>query len=1466
MSLNIPKSSKSLNKNLDKYGMYIKSSTNDSNPTRLKQNKLKLSIIQMNSNNKFKNAFLSSFNNPTVSKPIKIHEKAQEYERHPFRRMNLKIIGEDIKLKIKEMNEENDSFEEEKVISSPTESKKLSLLLRNKYNIPEIEETYMNLNLSSIREKKGNIKTEVHKGDSPIFEKKVEKGKGSSASQIINIKIPKLTIKNKGSNENGKVEGRKDENLENKNFSSKYRKIKKIKNLYDSMDDNESEEEVEGNIINPETQFILIFDLLIIIAYLYTFFILTFNIAQTECFCSYNKFNFNDIMFYLNDILYIFDFVISFFRGYYNYEYKLIKINKLIIKNYLTRDFTLDLLEAIPIFSIGKYICYKGKGYHDNCYTYDMPSSFFSLKIFSIFKVLKIVKILGRKKNQALDTFLELISENYAIERTTLLIIDSLIFIGIIHCFVCLHIFIGKHSYSNWLIKTNSENYSIFNLYIESLYFLVTTLTTVGYGDITCSSFSERIFQIVLLAVGSIFYSYIISTIGNYIKNDSHAKIKYNDDLNILENIRIAYPNMPFKLYKNINKYLESRTNSQEKYDVNSLIDTLPFALKNTILFTMYKSVIKNFKFFKKNDNSEFIAQVLTNFITVIPKKNEFLVYEGEMIEEIIFVKDGRISLNAAINLDDPAKSIYKYFYEKFSPFTSDEERKLFESRINENNSNKSGFVSMMNGEITYDTAKTKINNAFKTFKCKPSVDDKSAIALNNLEKIDVNDLGKFDVNGGVIRNEEGNHQYLKIIDIRKNEHFGLVFMTLKKPCPLSLQVKSKFAELYFFKKEDAICTSKNYSNIWKKLYQREFHNLRSIKNLTFKALKKYIELNQLLLDLDLGDAIAKNDLTLNDLNELEKSIFLDKSITNPNYQSKKTVNSKNKISNKDLTKFKTMNSEIDKKNQGLSIGRIFVQNQKEKISKFKGNKYSNSIIYSSSNKNKMLQWINNSTKSSSNNPLLGLKNQKSVKFADDYSISKSSKIENNFSLSKKISTSEGYMTDDFESNKKANLKTNNIKGDKLKKLKNFLIKFKKKLKIREENNSFRNNDKNHNYLSKKGILKNTKKNLFNFDTNKKITGTSYRNNLDESLIQDLKDLCNEEDSNFSFCTINNENNSKNENLSISNDINIEILSSYNNLNQMSKGKYIYDIPFQEKLNLKITKHYSNKRPNIENSLSLNSLSISSDSEKHKRKRLTGTRENKIKSNKKKSNKTSKNFIFSINNNSKNKLTSSKSNQSIFKNEVIGLKNCRSDFTFYPHSFENISEQNSIKVNVSENDNDNNDENVSPKKKPKNDSLNINIKKNKYIINQNETEYEINKTFNKNNINYKNEILNNSKNTNISYNNIYRHNNRKKIKNDNKNKKRNNNNERKIINQILGIQIPNSNIITNNITSTSSNHFDNKDNFNTNEKINNIEASFSIYNIIQKNVNKNLNIIDNNIDKKDKFIGNNLNKSFCAIY
>ena len=126
-----------------------------------------------------------------------------------------------------------------------------------------------------------------------------------------------------------------------------------------------------------------------------------------------------------------------------------------------------------------------------------------------------------------------------------------------------------------------------------------------------------------------------------------------------------------------------------------------------------------------------------------------------------------------------------------------------------------------------------------------------------------------------IIKNEKGDYQYLKILDIRKNEHYGIVFMSLNRPSPLSLKVRSKFAELFLLKREEAINISKSYSNIWKKLYFKEFHNLRTIKKHTFKALRKYIEINQLLINLNMDETINNNmDITMNDLNALEKSII----------------------------------------------------------------------------------------------------------------------------------------------------------------------------------------------------------------------------------------------------------------------------------------------------------------------------------------------------------------------------------------------------------------------------------------------------------------------------------------------------------------------------------------------------------------------------------------------------------------
>ena len=1406
-----------------------------------------------------------------------IHEKIKDIQKKTQVRVNLRAVEENLKQKLLEMNKDQEL--DDKKITSPIMNRKLNQALMEKFDIKN--ENNMNDlfslddNNNKLNEKRRNsynIPVKKIECSRNSIKKKIKKYKSISSRDLNDLKFfnnnNNNLIDDSNNNNHNNIETKESKKDKSKYLiENKYRILNKIKNLYDSMVDNETEDDIKDEgVINPETRFIIYFDLLIILFYLYTFVIITFRFSRLKSLCNFDdNLKFNDLIFYINDLIYIFDMIFSFFRGYYNFEFKLVNKFNLIIKNYITGHFILDLLEAIPVFTINKFICLNKSNNDNSCYAYEMNSIYFLFIFAYNFKILKIIKILGTKKNQALDIFFELISKYYTLERITYLIIDAMIYLGILHCFVCWHIFLGKHSYSNWIIVTNLEDKPFLQIYLTSFYFLITTITTVGYGDITCYSFTERIYQIILLAIGSIFYSYIVSTISNFVKNDSNAKVKYENDLHILENIRKTNRNMPYKLYKNILKHIERKSNCQEKNDTHSLIETLPFTLKNKILFTMYKSVIRNFRFFKKNDNSEFIIQVLNSFIPHKSKRNEFLIYEGEILEEMIFIKDGKISLDAAINLENPSISINKYFYEKFNEFTTIQEKKDYESQINSNNLiSKTGYKT--NSSISIDPEKRNINKALQEII--------SQLTLNN-QKLNLNinnikDICKFDVNGGVIKNEDGTHQYLKIIDIRKNEHYGVVYITLNKPSPLSLKVRSKFAELYLLKREEVLNLSKNYSNIWKKLYEKEINNIKSIKNRTFKALKKYIEINQLLINLNLDDTMNYNmDITLNDLNKLKKTICSEKLISLRSFRrttSSKKSKKKTKIENNDL---------INKRPKRFSLVNL---NERNRTLSFRFKRFSCDKARSRKNSNKedLLSIFENYHRTTNPNKRQS-KNmnniQKIVRFNNDTNAKRVNSAETtNHFLNQQKDKQFLFKGKDIKKGNENN-KDNKIK--KLKKLKHFLLNIKNKLLIRK----IRHEYKYKGILRKKrrssvmNIDKKDNKSFNSNNLNKNITSSSKDlisvnlNNSDnqkdnnDSLIKELNNYYDEE-TNFSFCSFNEEKTFNLNDLSISRNIHLHIKSSYDNLNQLSKGKYISDKDFQNKIKKNINRYYSLNNNN-ENTLSLNSLNIPSHLENN-----SNLKKDNEKKHIKKKKKTNNNNIkiktkseITIKEKKKNKINKHYSLKNLSNNQFLNHINI---------SKENINSNSNIKSDHHKNELNNkktsfntlkhikNKKKINSKKSV-NKSLNINNKKNKIIFAQSKSEFEMSKVINNQNSSLRNIgdlKSNNIKDINVKNNKIYKEKNHDyKINNEFYKKEKDHNKQN--VNDILGTPIPNSNIILNNIQTFSSDI-----NENTNNKINNIEASFRIYNIIHKNVNKQLNIFNNN----DKNTNSSSSKGLCYIY
>ena len=625
-----------------------------------------------------------------------------------------------------------------------------------------------------------------------------------------------------------------------------YRKINRIKILYDSFEDNETdiEKENEGFFINPNSKFILIFDFLIIISTLIVALYNPYYISTMNCFLFHIPFIIKYIYFFI-DILFIFDLLLGFCRAYYNQKLQIVnKVND-IIKHYLSTDFVMDFFESLPVFSLLILKCEKKE--KNYCINYNMSSRQILLIIFTSFKQLKFYKMVRQKKNIIIFKLYELTNENNIAEKVlNICIIFFSAFFGF-YTIISIHIFIANQNPQSWIITYNLQDSSISLIFLNSFYFIITTITTVGYGDMLGNSLAETIFKIILLTLGISLYSWIVSNIGNYVNNESRISIRFNKDEGILEEIRIAHPNMPYKLYNQIFHHLELRKLRQQKLDVNLLINSLPYSLRNTILFTIHKQVIRNFKIFKKCQNSDFINQILTNFIPLFSRKNAILIYENQLIENLIFVKEGRLSLEAAIDIEFPEKSINDYIFTKFIDINDIVADKKNDSL------NKLTSKSIIQTEVDLNLNTNHFRN--NTFS---EMDD------STMER----EIGRCEFEGEKF--EESNYHFINIVNITKNESYGMVYMFLSKPSPLSLRVKSKKAELFLLRKFDAFSISKRFPNIWKKQYNKSYINMNSIKKRTLKHIKKYCDISGLIFD-ENPKLVKKHNYTIKEILEKAK-------------------------------------------------------------------------------------------------------------------------------------------------------------------------------------------------------------------------------------------------------------------------------------------------------------------------------------------------------------------------------------------------------------------------------------------------------------------------------------------------------------------------------------------------------------------------------------------------------------------
>ena len=928
--------------------------------------------------------------------------------------------------------------------------------------------------------------------------------KNKSSITNIQIKIPN-EIKNipeiKPNSINNSIKDLSEQKSKKKIYNLNYRMMRRKPILYDSLDDEECEdaEEINHLFIHPNSKFILIFDSLLALSALISFIIVPFYLAQTHSFCRNENFLDLDFMTGINiviEFLNFMDLLISFCRGYYNWEEVLIFRKRSIIKHYLGKYFFIDLVSAVPIYTLSKI-------YEPFCNRHQLSSSYYNHILNNLHylllsnRLLKIYKIFN--DNQAYKHFSNHINEIVDMIINIISILLALNYAG------CLHIFIARNCYPNWILKTNLDTSSFIEIYICSIYVLMMAMTTVGYGDITCYSFGERIFQVFLLIIGILAYSYAVTSFSNYIQKINEKSADYEKKKSILDEIKLTNPNLPEELYDKILRFLKFR-NFHEKKLKNIIFDCLPISLKNNLICEMYKPIIKNFIFFKNFQNTDFIVRVILAYRPILADKNDILINDNDLVEDIMFVKHGILSVELPLNSTNPQENIDKYINMPILNGQKGEglaekpgKTTLIYSRINSNlnknikNPNFSKTITFLDPQKNNTNSKGSslgFNSNFLGTRMGTTMRNTSTFG----NKISISE-----------KEEKDDIKYVRILCIRENEHFGDVMMFLEQRSPLRVRVKSKKAELFFLKKMDAIKISASYPNIWRRINKKSVFNFEQIKKSINKIVEIYCSVKKL-------NSIQEENSSNSIYSELIRRGKIGKEETEINTIPK---NFASKFQISDISK-KGKKSNTLKLTSTNSIKHLLNHSNFDNISE---SNLSKKRAYSSRklNQNK-LNFLNKGKRSSFSPSIKSKNSNKKVTFGF---MGKNQNLNNNYTINEDPSNE-----DDALSQLRSNKSTNLIKPDSSpisKNNKNELIENKYESKY---NRNKKMKKKSNNKIEKNYTLKSSKSsslqlindenfNIFNKSDDNSSDNYSYDNNINNEIYPNEEIIVNKEENLF---------------------------------------------------------------------------------------------------------------------------------------------------------------------------------------------------------------------------------------------------------------------------------------------------------------------------------------------------------------
>ncbi|KAK3909458.1 Potassium voltage-gated channel subfamily H member 8 [Frankliniella fusca] len=332
------------------------------------------------------------------------------------------------------------------------------------------------------------------------------------------------------------------------------------------------------------------------------------------------------------EALFMMDIAFNFRTTYVSRKGEVVSHPKCIAINYLKGWFVVDLLAALPFDLLYASDVYSGE-----------ESGHGQIHLLKLTRLLRLARLL-----QKMDRY----SQYSAMILTMLMFFFTLL----AHWLACVWFVIAERERAvnrkewdlGWIhtladrLKLSVANVSHSESYITALYFTCSSLTSVGFGNVSANTYAEKTFSIVTMLVGALMHAAVFGNVTAIIQRMYSRRSLYQTKWRDLKDF-LALHQVPKELKRRMEDYFQTMWSLNHGLDIHETLKEFPEELRGDVCLHLHREILQLpiFETASPGCLKLLSLHIRSNFCA----PGEYLIHRGDALAYIYYLCHGSMEV-----------------------------------------------------------------------------------------------------------------------------------------------------------------------------------------------------------------------------------------------------------------------------------------------------------------------------------------------------------------------------------------------------------------------------------------------------------------------------------------------------------------------------------------------------------------------------------------------------------------------------------------------------------------------------------------------------------------------------------------------------------------------------------------------------------------------------------------------------